>query len=343
MNAYARPALVPADVACGVDIGGSRWRSLMTNGKLKSGSTSASSLEALLDHVFSLEGIRPTAAVLCLEGTATPNGHKFTKLPWPPVVIEELKSNLGLAFLEIINDMQGAALGLGAIRRESLTRIKPGREASAGRHHAVLTLSTGLNWTTIRPGDATLPLAREQGHVRLGLPVDDTTIMELVEFVSSTLNAPASIEDLLSGARGVDLIAQFLLGSASAPGEDVRAAMAANRKARKDNAPMMSAGALGGDSFWAEVAKLYGRVLGYLINQIVVGELVGKLFIQGSVLNGTPGFARWLVANTALLETAASVGMEKSWIAEAVEIYCVPNEVNLAVIGAEQRARSARS
>lgn len=49
-----------------------------------------------------------------------------------------------------------------------------------------------------------------------------------------------------------------------------------------------------------------------LLKQIVVGDLVGELIIQCSVLNGTPGFAEWLFRETDIGRILISEGMEKS-------------------------------
>jgi hypothetical protein len=107
------------------------------------------------------------------------------------------------------------------------------------------------------------------------------------------MGAGASIEDLLSGSRGVEHIIDYLVLSGLYLPNKYRADLT---EAREDGGvgPLMTHGAVSGNPLWGQAALLYGELLGYLINQIVVSELVGDLYIQGAVFNDTPGFAEWL-------------------------------------------------
>ncbi len=63
------------------------------------------------------------------------------------------------------------------------------------------------------------------------------------------------------------------------------------------------------------------------------------------VINGTPGFGEWLFdpKNTHLLKALESTGMAKSFIAQDVTILGVPEEANMAALGAQRYAQTLRA
>lgn len=324
------------DVGFGLDLGGTQWR-CCCDGHTEAGKTDEwTSLEGLLDAIFATQKFIPAQLVLALPAAYKDGRLVFTNLDWPSVTERELEGRYGVG-VEVINDMQAAQLGAQAIDRKQLNLLVGGKPHPS-RHLTVLTLSTGVNWATgLR--DGLLALAREQGHVRLVIP-SETFAADYVAWLEEILDRAVSIEDALGGKSGVDRIVDYLvINTASKFNTDEWKLVLKQRYAGGDSAPLMAKLAKS-VTFWEEVASIYGGLLGVVLGQIVVGELVGELVIQGSVFNGTPGFAKWLIEKTRLSEFLVSKGMKQAHVAEEVTIYGVPQDVHLGALGAESRAQA---
>jgi glucokinase len=321
----------------GLDLGKTNWRTFVTGHEPNGGSSSSfRSLEELLECDFRDRGFLPGLAVLAIPGTEVDGRIQPTQLPWPSLTVEDLEEKFGTEF-EIINDMQAAQIGATCEDDGRLTKLYIGGEFNPNRHLCVLTLSSGINWCT-GTNTTSLPLAREGGHIGLAVPTKGR-IADLVAYVTDCMGARASIEDLLCGSRGVEHIIDYLLLSGLCPPNKYRAEL---NGAREDGevGSLMTHGAVSGNPLWGQAALLYGELLGYLINQIVVSELVGDLYIQGAVFNDTPGFAEWLFAYSPIREAMVGKGMKMSHVAREVRVSGVPSNINMAARGAERRAYS---
>jgi glucokinase len=340
---FCRTLPLQEDIGYGLDQGATNRRFCATGRECKVGPSDIfGSLEEALDDDFSALGFRPCAAVLALPGTYDRTGRlAFTNLTWPSVTVEELSVRYGGIKFELVNDMQAALLGATCVDRDQLVLLKQGNPHPS-RHRSVLTLSSGVNWTS-GPAGLDLQMAREAGHTRLALT---GPITKLVEWVSKHIGASASIENLLSGNQGVGNIVEFLLSEGHPSLDGILDFVAVAKEiqyARRRGvtvSELMTAGALQGHPFWVATARIYAELLGYLVNEIVVGDLVGELLIQGPVLNGTPGFAEWVFAKPEFQAAMVSHGMEKSFIADDVTVYGVPTDIPMATLGAECRARA---
>ncbi len=326
-------------VPYGADIGGTVARSLCLGRTCDYPVSDYASLEELLAADFQRRSCIPGTIALALAGTYVNGRITITNNPtWPSVTQEELEARFG-ASVRIINDMQAAHLGAATFDREQLTLLKVG-EPHPSRYLTVLTLSSGVNCATGLP-DGSLPLARELGWTCLPIPPDYShTTNGLARFIARNTRAPIVVEDLLSGTKGVDNIVDFLQWHFHRASPATAQEIQERRKQGKDSAELMAVGVMADDPFWTEVASVYAKLLGYLLRQIVIGELAGEVIIQGSVLNGTPGFAEWLFQNTGLLEILTDEAMEKSDIAREVMIYGLPSKIELGVTGARNLAVS---
>jgi glucokinase len=325
------------DKGYGLDLGKTNWRTLATGHEPNGGrSSSFRCLEQLLDCDFRDRGFLPGAAVLAIPGTEVDGKIQPTQLPWSPFTVGELEEKYGTKF-EIINDLQAAQIGATYEDHGRLTELYIGGEFNPNRHLCVLTLSSGINWCT-GTNTTSLPLAREGGHISLAVPTKGR-IADLVAFVTDCMHARASIEDLLSGSRGVEYIIDYLLHSGLYLTNKYRADL---NEARESGGvgSLMTHGAVSGNPIWGQAALLFGELLGYLINQIVVSDLVGDFYIQGAVLNDTPGFAEWLFEYSPVRDVMVSKGMKMSHVARELRIYGVPSDINMATRGAERRAHS---
>jgi len=331
-------------IICALDVGATGFRyscgSLEGSGSVRS----FSSLEGLLDYV--VDDAELDAMVLAIAGCMDSDGRtSLTNLDWPSVHADELSERYHCT-VEILNDVQAAQIGASAVDPMLLTRLKQGREMP-GRHLTVLTLSSGVNWATGR-WDGSVPLAREAGHTLLAVP---PTMMPLVNqllgYIKEQLGmTPASIEHVLSGGQGIDFIISFLEQANRGNGEGgpllddaTRQVITRYRQYDEPLAPLMTREAVKGHPFWRSAGILYQLALTNLLYQIVIGELVGTLVIQGSVLNRTPGFARLAIHDHRSLWESPVWG-EKGDIIRDVTILGVPPGVELGLLGAQKRAQA---
>jgi hypothetical protein len=215
--------------------------------------------------------------------------------------------------------------------------LKLGKVDRIRRHLSVITFSTGVNLAT-GLFEGPLSLAREMGHIRVGTD-SNTNAGDIVQNVSSYIGKPASIEDLLSGSKGIPNLVAAAYSYRFTDLRTEREIADARLAGRLGQA--MTEGAIRAADYWTDLATDFAELLGLALNQLVVGELVSELFIQGSVVNGTPGFAEWLFSDaTDLVANLISDGMEKSHVAKDVQVWGVPEEASMAALGAQQYAAS---
>jgi hypothetical protein len=337
MQATSRRA-IDHRVGYGLDLGKTNWRSFAT-GHLVNEDVCVpyGSIYDVLDRDFHDRGFLPGVAVLAVPGTEINGKIQPTQLPWEPFTEEELSERYDIKVV-IINDLQAAQLGATTEDRERLTALYSGRGGfNPKRHLCVLTLSSGINWTT-GTYDTVLPFAREGGHIGLAAPTKGR-VADLIAYVSDRMRARASIEDLLSGNRGIDHVVGYLRENGLRfPTKYYEEFIGAAESGKTGE--LMTREAIKGNPLWGQVGLLYGELLGYLINQIVIADLVGELFIQGAGLNDTPGFAAWLFKYSPIREIMVGLDTKMEQIVREVSIYGVPSNVHMAARGAGLLASS---
>lgn len=335
------------EIALGLDLGASRWRALWrtdTLHELEGESGDFESLQHLLAHIFTIMKCIPVSMNLAMPGTYAGGEFTFTNLAYPPVtkegLLQEIFGDLDLATIEFDNDLKAAREGAVVIERSKLKQLRAGVPDPL-RNLCTLTTSTGTNWSS---GDA-----REGGHIRLGVPADETELIELIKYASERLGAPASAENLVGGAEGPEWIAKYLIDRDMNDGRHLSDRQrrlkhslltAMERAQRSENGcgRLMTEGALDGDPFWMEVAALWGKLLACFLHTIVTTDVVGELIIQGPLLNGTEDFAEWLFKMRPFKRLLFEPGMKMDKITRDLVIYLVPEGVKLGVIGAFTQA-----
>jgi glucokinase len=326
--------------AAGIDCGGRRARFFDGQSFRPYNSCEFAQAEDMLEEHFTAHNGIPACVVLALPGNPDKYGiWSMVNLPWQ-VSREGLEAAFGTRF-EIINDLQAALLGTRHFDRSKLNLLKLGKPAAdCFGNELVLTLSTGVNGCLGFRVPELAP-AREMGWTRLGVdPGSDS--WKLIEYLSNRDGKPVAVEHLLGGRQGIANIAEFLCRGSG----DLVSAKHWPVVSQIDRSMLgieMTSGALAGFRFWVEVATLYGELLGYLLNRVVIDGTADEIIIQGSVLNRTPGFAEWLFRHTPVVELMVSLGGEKDFIARDCSVYGVPPPLELGVIGAYNYAEYLRS
>jgi len=153
------------------DIGGTYARFGLVGGEgeveriLALRSAEFSGLREAIGAYLSMAGAErpPRQAAVAVASPATGDRIEFTNLPWS-FSIAQLRAELGLDRLLVLNDFTALALALPELPAEATTRIKDG-EAMPGAPLAVLGPGTGLGVGALVPaGEDWIPLASEGGH-----------------------------------------------------------------------------------------------------------------------------------------------------------------------------------
>jgi glucokinase len=148
--------------------------------------------EAALDY---LAGVRPGAACLAVAGPVTGGRFTMNNSPWHGSA-EELRSALGAAHLELVNDFEALALSIPQLSAGDLRPIG-GAAGPAEGPVAVLGPGTGLGAALLVPTDrGWRPVPGEGGHVDLA-PVTDREA-EVVRLLRAECGS-GSAELILSG------------------------------------------------------------------------------------------------------------------------------------------------
>jgi len=109
---------------------------------------------------------RPERAVFAVASPVTGDRVSMTNLAWE-FSIEELRRDLALNVLRVVNDFTALALALPALERDDLRRLKEG-ETRPREPMALLGPGTGLGVSALIPVHETwMPLSSEGGHCDL--------------------------------------------------------------------------------------------------------------------------------------------------------------------------------
>ncbi len=148
-------------------------------------------LGAYLDHLQ----VNPSAAAIAVAAPITGDSVRMTNRQWH-FSIEELRQDLGLDSLQVINDFSAIALALPRLRDDDVVKVGNG-QAVAGKTQAVLGPGTGLGVSALIPGPhGWAPLSGEGGHSTLACATPRE--MNVVEAVTRRFGH-CSAERLISG------------------------------------------------------------------------------------------------------------------------------------------------
>ncbi|MDA0692852.1 MAG: glucokinase [Nitrospinae bacterium] len=166
-----------------------------------------SGLEDILDEFCQKEHPQIERAAFGIAGPVKDGKCEVTNLPWV-VDVQNLKKQLGLESVWLINDLAAMACAVPFLPDPELEVLQEGREVEGGRV-AILAAGTGLGEAFLIP-DGTgryLLIDSEGGHCDFAPRAE--LEMELLDFLNQKLGR-TSIERVLSGP-GLHNIYQFLV------------------------------------------------------------------------------------------------------------------------------------
>lgn len=160
-----------------------------------------SKLLHILEDFIQAENIKPERLTLGVAGPVVQGRADLTNLGWV-LDSEELKENLGISHIHLLNDLEATAYGLAVLEEDELVNIHPGNP-SAGGNMAIIAPGTGLGEAGLYfDGECFHPFPTEGGHCdfspRTAFDVD------LHNYLSAKYGV-VSWEKLISGPAIVDI------------------------------------------------------------------------------------------------------------------------------------------
>jgi|SRR5690554_231846 len=148
-----------------------------------------------------------SAACFGLPGPVLDNRASLTNLPWQ-LCASQLREQLGISSVVLINDFQAAAMGIDALQQHDLLSLQQGQPQADG-NRLVVGAGTGLGVApVVRSGLEFLPQASEGGHMDFA-PTSQLQY-RLLEWMWQKW-PHVSYERLLSGA-GLQCLYAFFAG-----------------------------------------------------------------------------------------------------------------------------------
>jgi glucokinase len=234
------------------------------------------SLDAILKEYVAANPAELRHACFGIAGPVVGSRVHTPNLAWD-VNGESLAQTIGVARVDLINDLEATAYGIEGLKDAQIHTLNEG-ESRAG-HRALIAAGTGLGMAGLFwDGQHYRPIASEGGHADFA-PRDDEQI-ELLRYLTEKFNGHVSYERALSGP-GLFNIYSFLRDTNFAPEEDWLAAeivsgdktAAVSKAALADKSPL-AAKAL--DLF----ADIYGAAAG---NLALTFKSAGGLYIGGGI------------------------------------------------------------
>ncbi len=246
-----------------------------------------SSLEEILrSFIRDMEGRPPEAAAFGIAGPVDGRRAHTTNLPWT-VDADAIASAFGLPRVELLNDLEATAWGIGALPGSDLLTLQAGVEGARG-NGAVIAAGTGLGEAGLFwDGRDFTPFATEGGHADFSPRSDlecalQTHLARRFEHVSW--------ERVVSGPGLVEIF-HFLRGHrrAAVPPELLA------RMARSDPAAVISAAASEeNEPLCREAMGLFVALYGAEAGNLALKQMArGGLFIGGGI---APRILPWLSA-----------------------------------------------
>lgn len=269
------------------DIGGTKTRlalyrlegtRLVRGATEKFSSTDASGLSELALRFLKSNGVAPIAACFGIPGPVR-NGHvKTTNLPWE-LDERQLKSELGIPRLKLVNDLEATAAAVPHFAPADLVELHRGNPAASRTVSAVLAPGTGLGQAyVVTLGGKVYPLASEGGHVHFAALND--LEFELVRYLKKSYER-VSAERILSGP-GLVHIYQFLRDEQSIGKES--AAIAA-RMTREDPASVIAESGMSEQCAICTAAlDMFCSILGAIAGDVMLTYMAsGGVYLGGGI------------------------------------------------------------
>ncbi len=149
---------------------------------------------------------RPDAACFAVAGPVRAQQAQVTNLPWQLDAVQ-LKKELAITTLSLINDFQAVGYGLEMLNDDQLVSLQPGQPEKLGRR-ALIGAGTGLGISSlVYQKHAYVPYPSEGGHTGFA-PANDVQ-GRLLHYLQASLDY-VGYEHILSGS-GLQRLYQFFL------------------------------------------------------------------------------------------------------------------------------------
>lgn len=273
------------DAVLAGDLGGTRARlrlydlhAARTLDEVVLSSGSAPSVEALLAPYLESKRVSVRAAVLGIAGPVMNGRVRTTNLPW---VVDERRvgRELGIARVQLVNDMTAIAVGCTKLPRSALRALASG-SVRAPSNQAVIAAGTGLGEALlVWSGRDYIPCASEGGHATFAprTPVE----CDLLAYLRHrTPGGHVSFERVVSGP-GIGALYDYLL---AASGEPEPAAVRRKLASQDRNAAITALGLSGGSPIAAKALELFVALFGAETGNLVLkGLATGGVFVVGGI------------------------------------------------------------
>ncbi|MCL1035682.1 glucokinase [Shewanella submarina] len=233
-------------------------------------SANAGSLLELIRQYQALlpEDTKVVGGSIAVAGPVSSTGANLTNLGWR-VVTAELKAELGLKHLCLLNDFAAYANSLPLLAAAEIVRIKPGK-ADKSTPVLVLGPGTGFGISSLHPqAGGFKPVACEGGHMALA-PINE--LQDALVRQLRTMDEFVSVETILCGPGLVNLYRAL----AAVKGEATEFETAAE---------ISSAAMDGSNALAVETLSLFCRWLGQTVGDLVMAHgALGGVVLGGGIL-----------------------------------------------------------
>jgi glucokinase len=269
--------------------------------------------------------VHPQSITHACFGVAGPVKHgrcEATNLPWV-VDAQVLASELGLATVGLMNDLEANALGIAVLQPADFATLNPG-EPNAEGNAALISAGTGLGEAGLFwDGQQYRPIASEGGHTDFA-PTNELEL-SLLSYLLAQFER-VSWERVLSGPGLYNLYKFFRdTNRAEEP------AWLAQELQHQDPPSVITQAALAGKSTLCELAldlfiSLYGAEAG---NLALTMKATGGLFVGGGI---APKLIEKLNGSTMFMDAFMAKGRMRSLL-EAMPVRIILND-KTALLGA---------
>jgi len=218
------------------------------------------------------------AACFGIAGPVVNQRCQTTNLPWL-IDAEQLKQQLGIPRVQLLNDLEAMALGMLALPGQDLVELNPNARPQVG-HSAVIAAGTGLGEAILYwDGQQHRPIATEGGHCDFAPQTAQQDL--LLAYLRQHYPGHVSYERILSGP-GFGYLYDFLRDSQFAP--PCPAVPDSNTHEVDRNAVISRLGLHDEDALCAEAVRMFVEIYGAEAGNLALKSLaVGGVFIGGGI------------------------------------------------------------
>lgn len=248
-----------------------------------------------------------------------------TNLPWV-VEADEISKELGIKSVQLINDLEANAYGIGCLSPDELVILNQGKKLNGNQ--AIISAGTGLGQAGIFwNGSEHIPFATEGGHASFA-PVNEIEI-SLLQYLKKEFDH-ISFERILSGS-GLVRLYQFLIESGhETEKEDLKKAI------KEGDSPRMITdfGSRGVSRACKKALQLFVSIYGSEAGNLAMKMLaIGGLYIGGGI---APKILKEMKEGEFMRRFTAK-GRMKTFLSE-IPVSVIMNE-NTALLGTAEYAR----